>query len=72
MDNFTKYAWVKPLRDKKAKLVLNGLIKIANKSNHKRNKLCVDQGRGFYNTFMQKWLGNYNILMYSTHNEVSQ
>ena len=28
----------------------------------------VDQGREFYKKFMQEWLENNNILMYSTHN----
>ena len=27
----------------------------------------VDQGREFYKKFMQEWLENNNILMYSTH-----
>ena len=68
-DVFTKYAWVKPLKDKNGKTVLNAFIKIVNKSNRKPNKLCVDQGREFDNKVMQEWLDNNDILMYSTHNE---
>ena len=30
IDVFTKYAWVKPLKDKKAKTVLDGYIVIVN------------------------------------------
>ena len=45
IDIFTKYAWVKPLKNKKDKAVLNVLIEIVNKSNRKPNKLWVDQGR---------------------------
>ena len=44
---FTKYAWVKPLKDKKGKTVLNYFIEIVNESNRKLNKLWVDQGRNF-------------------------
>ena len=55
---FTKYSWVKPLKDKKGKTVLNVFIEIVNESNRKPNKLWVNQGRKFYNN-----------LMYSTHNE---
>ena len=33
---FTKYAWVKPLKDKKGKVVLNTFIEIVNETNHKR------------------------------------
>ena len=35
----------KPLTNKKAKLVLDGFIRIENKSKHKPNELWVDQGR---------------------------
>ena len=45
IDVFTKYAWVKPLKDKKGKTVLNAFIEIVNESNWKPNKLCVDQRR---------------------------
>ena len=68
-DILTKYAWVKPLKDKKSKTVLNAFIEIVNESNQKPNKLWVNQGREFYNKLMQEWLGNNNILMYCTHNE---
>ena len=69
IDIFTKYAWIKPLKDKKGKTVLNAFIEIVNESNGKPNKLWVDQGREFYNKFMQEWLDINDILMYSTHNE---
>ena len=67
-DVFTKYAWVKPLQDKKDKMFLNAFIEIVNESNRKPNKLWVDQGREFYNKVMQERLNNNDILMYSTHN----
>ena len=63
------YTWANPLKDKKAKTVLNGFIRIVNKSKRKPNKLWVDQGREFYNSLIQKWLEDNNVLMYSTHNE---
>ena len=69
IDGFTKFAWVKPLKDKEGKTVPNVFIKIANESNSKPNNVWVDQGREFYNKFMQEWLCNNGILMYSTDNE---
>ena len=69
IDVFIKYAWVKPLQDKKGKTVLNAFTKIVNESNRKPNKLWVDQGREFYNKLMQEWLDKNDILMYSTHNK---
>ena len=38
-------------------------------SKRQPNKLWVDQGRAFYNSPMEKWLDDNDILMYSTHNE---
>ena len=70
IDVFTKYAWVKPLKDKKAKTVANGYIEIGNKSKRQPNKLQADQRRKCYNYYMHKWLDNKDILMYLTHNEV--
>ena len=67
-DVFTKYVRVKPLKGKKGKTV-HAFIKTVNKSNCKPNKLWVDHGREFYNKFMQEWLDNNDILMYSTHNK---
>ena len=45
IDVFTKYAWVKPLKDKKGKTVLNAFIEIVNESNCKPNNISVDQGK---------------------------
>ena len=69
IDVFTKYRWIKPLKDKIGKRVLNTFIEIVNKSNRKPNKLWADQGREFYNKLMQERLDNSDILMYSAYNE---
>ena len=70
IDVFTKYTWVKPIKDKKGKTFLNTVIEIVNEFNYKPNKLWVDQGREFYEKLMQEWLDNNKTLMYSTYNEV--
>ena len=49
---FTKCAWVKPLKDKKSKTVLNTFIETLNESNWKPDKLWADQGSEFYNKLM--------------------
>ena len=54
---------MKPLKNKNGKIVFNAFIEIANESNRKPNKLCVNQGKEFYNKLMKEW------LMYSKHNE---
>ena len=45
IDVFTKYSWVKPLADKRAKTVLDGFVGMVNESNGQPNKLWVGQGR---------------------------
>ena len=52
---FPKYAWVKPMKDKNSKTVLNGLIKIVNESNHKLNKLWVDEEKSSITVLCKKW-----------------
>ena len=51
IDVFTKYGWVKPLKDnkedKKVKTVLNVFIKIVNEPNRKPNSLWIDQEENF-------------------------
>ena len=42
IDVFTKYAWFKPLKDKKGKTFLNAFIETVNRSNRKPNKFLVD------------------------------
>ena len=66
IDVFTKYACVKPLKDKKGKPVLHGFVETKKESKRKPNKLWVDQRREFYNSPMQKWLDDNDILMSST------
>ena len=39
IDAFTKYAWVKLLKDRKARAVVHGFVELGNKSNCKPNKL---------------------------------
>ena len=45
IDLFTKYARIKPLKNKKGKTVLNDFIEIVNISKRKPNKLLADQGK---------------------------
>ena len=56
------------LKIKKGKTVLNALIEIINDSNHKLNKLWIDQGREFTINLSKNGLTN-DILMCSAHNE---
>ena len=69
IDLFTKYAWVKHLKEERDKIVLNVFIEIVSESNSKPNNLWVEQEIEFCNKLMQKWLDSNSILMYLTHIE---
>ena len=51
IDIFSKYAWVVPLKDKKGVSIVNAFQKVLNRSGRKPNKIWVDKGSGFYNSF---------------------
>ena len=51
IDIFSKYAWVVPLKDKKGISIANEFQKVLNRSGRKPNKIWVDKGSGFYNSF---------------------
>ena len=77
LDVFSKYAWVVPLKDKKVITITNSFIKILKESKKMRsqskgskpNKIWIDKGSAFYNSFFQKRLKGNDIEMYSIHNE---
>ena len=65
----SKYAFVAPLKDKKGTTIVNAFQSILDKSHVTPNKIWVDQGSEFYNSFSKKWLKDNDITMYSTYNE---
>ena len=69
IDNFSKHAWVIPLKDKKGISRVNAFQKILNNSIRKPNKTWLDKGSEFYGRSMKSRLEKDNIEMYSTHNE---
>ena len=56
IDSFSKYALVVPLKDKKGASIVAAFQSILKQSNRKPNKIWVDKGSEFYNTFFKKWL----------------
>ena len=59
IDSFSKYALVVPLKDKKGISIVNAFHKILDKSielhsERKTNKIWVDKGNEFYNSFFLK------------------
>ena len=69
IDLFGKYVWVVPLKDKEEVSIGNAFQSILNSSKREPNKIRIDQGSEFYNNHFKKWLKDYDMEMYSTHNE---
>ena len=69
-DIFSKYAWIVPLKDKKGISIVKVFQIILEQSNSRKpNKIWVYKGSEFYNASFKKWLQDYDIAMYSIHNE---
>ena len=75
IDLFSKYAWVIPIKDKNGTSIVNAFKKIISKGSkaeskgrRKPNKIWVDQGAKFHNSF-KDFLKINNIKMYSAYNE---
>ena len=68
IDIFNKYVWGVPLKDRKGVTIVNAFQKILDNSTRKPNKIWVDKGSEFYNSFLKKWLKDNDIKIYSTYN----
>ena len=53
-DIFSKYAWVVTLKDKNGASIVNAFQKTLKESDRKPNKIWVDKGSEFYNSFLKK------------------
>ena len=51
---FSKYAWIVPLKDRKGLTIVNAFQKVLIKSDHKPNKIWVDEGSEFFNSSFKK------------------
>ena len=51
---FSKYAWIVPLKDRKGVTIVNAFQKVLIKSDHKPNKIWVDEGSEFFNSSFKK------------------
>ena len=66
IDIYSKYAWVVPLKDEKGITITSAFQKFLNESEHKPNKIWLNQGSEFHNTSMKSWLHDNGIAIYST------
>ena len=65
IDNFSKYLWAIPLKNKYSQTITNEFSNILTSSKRKPLKLESDRGSEFYNSIFQNLLKSKNIQHYS-------
>ena len=65
IDNFSKYAWTIPLKNKNAITIKDSFENILLSSKRKPNLFETDRGKEFYNNIFQDFLNKNNIKLYS-------
>ena len=64
IDIFNKYGWIKPLKNKQGKTIVNALKEIFKESGRRPAKLWTDKGREFFNKDVRDL-----VYLYATENE---
>ena len=65
IDNFSKFGWTIPLKNKKAQTIKDSFETILINSKRKPNLIETDRGKEFYNNNFQDFLNKNNIKLYS-------
>ena len=65
IDNFSKFGWTIPLKNKSAQTIKDSFENILINSKRKPNLIESDRGKEFYNNIFQDFLNKNNIKLYS-------
>ena len=65
IDNFSKYGWTTPLKNKNAQTIKDSFENIMISSKRKPNLIETDRSKEFYNNIFQDFLNKNNIKLYS-------
>ena len=65
IDNFSKFGWTIPLKNKNAQTIKDSFENILISSKRKPNLIESDRGKEIYNKFFQDFLNKNNIKLYS-------
>ena len=65
IDNFSKFGWTIPLKNKNAQTLKDSFENILITSKRKPNLIETDRGKEFYNNIFQDFLNKNNIKLYS-------
>lgn len=66
IDVFSKYLWIKPLKNKTAKSVLDAMKEIFQE--RKPKKMRTDKGSEFVNQWFKKFMKDNNVYFFTTNN----
>ena len=69
IDNFSKYLWAIPLKNKYSKTITNEFSNLLTTSKRKPLKIESDRGTEFYNSIFQNFLKSKNIQHYSRYTD---
>ena len=65
IDNFSKFGWTVPLKNKNAQTIKDSFENILISSKRRPNLIESDRGKEFYNNIFQSFLNNNNIKLFS-------
>ena len=65
IDNFSKFGWTIPLKNKNAQTIKDSFENILTNSKRKPNLIETDRGKEFYNNIFQDFLNKNNNKLYS-------
>ena len=65
IDNFSKYGWTLPIKNKNAQTIKDSFENILISSKRKPNLIESDRGKEFYNNIFQDLLNKNDIKLYS-------
>ena len=69
IDVFSKYGWIKPLKDKKTESMSSAFDEVFKKSKRKPEMLWTDKGTEFISKHFKEFLKKNKIKLYHTENE---
>ena len=69
VDNFSKYLWAIPLKNKYSQTITTEFLNILTKSKRKPLKIESDRGAEFYNSIFQNFLKSKSIHHYSRYTD---
>ena len=70
IDNFSKFGWTIPLKNKNAQTIKDSFENIIISFKRKPNLIETDRGKEFYNNIFQEFLNKNNIKLYSRNSSL--